>query len=115
MSGMSGAARWQSALNPAGPEAGHIAHLWWLMLGVCTVVFVLVMIALLLAIFRRQRKADETEMRDLPGRFPPESERRMTRTVTIATAITVAVLFVLLVASVTTGRAISTSLADQPL
>jgi len=75
-------------------------------------VFVLVMIALLLALFRRRR---ETETRDLPGRFPPESERRMTRTVTIATGITVVVLFVLLVASVTTGRAISTSLADQPL
>jgi cytochrome c oxidase subunit 2 len=115
MRGLTGAARWQSVLDPAGPESGHIAHLWWLMLTVCTAVFLLVMVVLLLSIFHRREEENDAGARDVPGRFPPEAERRMRRNVTIATAVTVVVLFALLIASVTTGRAISTPLADRPL
>ena len=47
-----GCAGLQSALHPAGPQATHISHLWWLMLWVCTGIFVLVMGFLLYAVFR---------------------------------------------------------------
>ena len=47
-----GCAGLQSALHPAGPQATHISHLWWLMLWVCTAIFVLVMGFLLYAVFR---------------------------------------------------------------
>ena len=31
-----------AALDPAGPQAAHIAQLWWLTLALCVVVFVVV-------------------------------------------------------------------------
>jgi cytochrome c oxidase subunit 2 len=100
-----------SILDPAGPQAGSIAGLWWLMFWVCTGVFVLVMLALLAAIARRHRtNAGE----DLPGPAPEDMKRRFTRTVATATGVTVLLLFVLLVASVATGRATS-SLPGKPL
>ena len=39
----------QSTLDPAGPGAASIAGLWWLMFWTCSVVYVLVMVALVLA------------------------------------------------------------------
>ena len=43
----------------------------------------------------------------LPGPIPPQPRRRMTRTVAAAVGVTVLTLFVLLIASVSTGRAIA--------
>lgn len=43
----------QSMVHPAGPAAAEIAHLWWLMLGVFTGVFVLVIVLMLYAIWLR--------------------------------------------------------------
>lgn len=43
----------QSTLHPAGPAASEIAMLWWVMFGTFTAVFVLVLILLFIAIFRR--------------------------------------------------------------
>jgi heme/copper-type cytochrome/quinol oxidase subunit 2 len=39
----------QNSINPAGPNAAKISSLWWLMFIVCSIVFVLVMIAVLLS------------------------------------------------------------------
>jgi cytochrome c oxidase subunit 2 len=89
----------QSALDPAGPQAGRISRLWWLMLIVCTAVFILVIAALIYSVVRAHRRnsiADE-----------PAAERRMTRAVSGATIATLVILFGLLVASVLTGKAIS--------
>ncbi len=102
--------RLQSVLDPAGPQAARIADLWWLMLAVCAAVFLAVMVALLLAIFRR-RAAEAPLYPDPPS---PESHRRLTWAVAVATGITVVILFGLLVASVTTGRATS-ALAGEPV
>lgn len=44
----------QSMLEPAGPGAASIATLWWVLFVVLTVVFVLVMAALGVALFRRR-------------------------------------------------------------
>jgi cytochrome c oxidase subunit 2 len=43
----------QSMLHPAGPAAAHIAWLWWVLFGICTAVFVITMLLLAVAIFRR--------------------------------------------------------------
>ena len=45
----------QSALNPQGVQAARLANLFWLFTGVCGAIWVLVMIALAIAIFRRPR------------------------------------------------------------
>ena len=80
----------QSALHPAGPGAASINSLWWLMFWTCTIVYVLVMLAVLFAV-RRRAGTDE---------------RTLLRSVASASAATVVILFGLLFASVVTGRAI---------
>jgi cytochrome c oxidase subunit II len=85
----------QSALEPAGDQAEQIGRLWDLFLIVSVVVYVLVMIFLLVALFRR-RKAVQTE--DTRGAFGA---------VSIATGITVVTLFALLVSSIFTSRGIA--------
>lgn len=97
-----------SALESAGPQAGHIEGLWWLMFWVCAAVFVLVMLALGGALTRSPQ----------PGRgpfhsFTAEEKRRMTRWVGGAVGGTIVILFVLLVASVGTGRAVASLSASR--
>ena len=84
----------QSALHPAGPGAASISDLWWLMFWTCTVVYLLVMGALVMAIRRRREGSDAL------------GEGTLVRSVGGASAITVVILFGLLVASVATGRAV---------
>jgi len=81
-----------SVLDPAGPQAVHIARLWWLMFWVCGAVFVIVMLFVGLALVRRNRQAIDSSLRAGVG---------------AAVALTVLILLVLLVASVWTGRAIA--------
>ena len=93
----------QNAINPAGPNAENISRLWWLMFIVCSIVFVLVMIAVLLSL--RQRT---TEAADRVPLLQPseESERRRRNVVISLTTITVIVLFVFLIASYSSGRSL---------
>lgn len=92
--------RVQSSLDPAGPDSARISRLWWLMLAVCTAVFLLVLGFMLHGVYRARRR--EVAATD------EQARQRMTRAVTAATTVTTLILFVLLVASVMTGRAIST-------
>src|SRR5438093_11891045 len=92
-----------SVLYPAGVQAQHIGHLWWLMFWVCTVVFVLVMVFLCAAVFRRRSLV----IVGPPAPPDPAQERRLTRNVGTAVGITVVVLFVFLVASFITERRVS--------
>ncbi|PWC36095.1 cytochrome c oxidase subunit II [Azospirillum sp. TSO35-2] len=46
----------QSALDPAGHQAGRIAGLWWLFLGVLAVVYLVVLAGLLIAASRPRRR-----------------------------------------------------------
>jgi cytochrome c oxidase subunit 2 len=82
----------QSALDPAGPQAAHIGRLWWLMFWATTIVFLLVIAFLIAALLRRQRST---------------TEQSLTYAVVGAVAISVVVLFGLLVASIWTGRAVA--------
>jgi cytochrome c oxidase subunit 2 len=50
----------QNMLDAAGVQAGHIADLWWVMVAVCTVVFVAVVAAMLWAVWRSPRSEAAT-------------------------------------------------------
>ena len=60
-----------SPLSPAGSEADRLARVWWLLLGLGTFVVVVVLAAVLIALFRGRRRwsADEsrTQMRFIIG------------------------------------------------
>lgn len=99
-----GALAVQSALHPAGVQAEQIAWLWWLMLAVCTVVFVLVLAALAWAVWRG-RSADAAR----------PSQARLTMGVGIAIGVSLVTLYGLLFASVTVGRGIAALEYEKPL
>jgi cytochrome c oxidase subunit II len=85
-----------SAHDPAGPQAVLVHRLGDLLYAIATVVFLLVVAALLIALFRR-RPADEAL--DNSAR-----ERRMATAVAIAAGATVATLVAVLLLSFGTGR-----------
>jgi cytochrome c oxidase subunit 2 len=98
------AASFQNALTPMGPQAEHIRSLWLIMVTICGAAFLAVIVAVLLALWRspragRESRADTSHMR--------EPEPRLARGVTIALAITVLGLLVLMAASVITDRALN--------
>jgi cytochrome c oxidase subunit II len=102
------AATFQDALTPAGPQASHIYDLWMLMLWVCSVVFVAIMMAYGIALWRAPRSTERTPADTTES---PARERRHVIAVSIATAVSTLGLFGLIVASVMTDRA----LASLPL
>ncbi|HZP47765.1 MAG TPA: cytochrome c oxidase subunit II [Vicinamibacterales bacterium] len=79
----------QSALDPAGPQAAHIARLWWLLLAIAVVVFVAVLGFLAAAILHRRRDTTEASL---------------TYAVSIAVGLTVVTLFAILIVTVWTER-----------
>jgi cytochrome c oxidase subunit 2 len=118
----------QSVLDPAGPQAAHIARLWWLMFWVSSAVFAIVAGFLVAAVARRHRPGAVVSgqssaggrqwsvgggQSSVAGRQPsvggrqPEDDLPLTRAVAIGVALTVVTLFVLLVARVWTGRSVA--------
>jgi len=95
----------QSALDPAGPQAAHIQSLWHLMLGLCTLVFVLVVATAWTAVLRHRRHRSEADAPDLAD--DPRRAHRLTRNVGVATALSAVGLLALVVASVATDRALA--------
>lgn len=85
-----------NALDPAGPQAARIADLFWVQLGLCGAVYVLVISTLVWAVLRRRRPAPGDEV----------AEKRVRTAVAGATAVTIATMVSLLFASVSTGRAL---------
>lgn len=96
----------QSALDSAGPQAGRIEGLWWFFLAILSAIFVAVMVALLWALARRLHGSERIVVPEthLPS---AATERRLTRTVAAATIATVVILFILLVSSISTGKALA--------
>lgn len=91
-------------LDAAGPQAAHIANLWWLTLWVCLSVFVVVMAMLGSALWRAPRSDAATA----PDTAPAEAgERRLRWYVVAGIAASSVLLAVLLVASVLTDRALA--------
>ena len=101
-----GCAGQQSALDPAGPQAGRINDLWWLMFYTLSAVFLIIMCFLLVAAFRRRRPLSD-KVADVPDTKPePSRERRMSHAVIGGVIITIVILFVLLVSSFLTGQSL---------
>jgi cytochrome c oxidase subunit 2 len=91
-------------LDAMGPQAGHIALLWNIFLAICTIVFLAVMVALVLAL-RRAPRIRSPEPPDLSTVNVPEP--RLRRNVAIAVGLSIAGLLVLLASSVFTDRALA--------
>ena len=96
---------WQSATNPAGTQALQIANLFWVFLWLLTGVFVVVLLWALWALSRRHRGIEQEplEHTHAPG---AATEHSLTKVTSIATAVTVMILFGLLIASVVTGKSL---------
>jgi cytochrome c oxidase subunit 2 len=98
-------------LDAAGPQAAHIADLWWLTLCVCLAVFVAVMSVLGWALVRTPRGEAATA----PDAPAAAVERRLRWTVGIGVGVSSILLTGLLVASVMTDRAIAGMPVDDAL
>jgi cytochrome c oxidase subunit 2 len=98
---------WQSALDPHGESAISLKALILLIVTVCSVVWMLVMIALILALRRSHPPRPRPLQRD------PRTARRMGATVIAAVAATVAVISGLTVASFFTTRALAVAGRDD--
>jgi cytochrome c oxidase subunit 2 len=105
---LTGCAGWPSA--PAGPQAARIAGEWWLFLSVSAAVYIVVMLALTLALVRRPRATQHVE-----SELPPAVSRRLTVAVGCALGITILILLSLLVEDFFTGRSIEAFGAADPL
>lgn len=102
----------QSSVDPMGPQAQHLSRLFWFFCYTLSAIFVIVIIFLLLSTYKgwRRRRLDSDEGRVLQA---TESERSMRNVVVGATALTVVILFVYLIMSFITGRAISSPLHGE--
>jgi cytochrome c oxidase subunit 2 len=98
---LAGCAGWQSALDVHGESAITLMQQIVLMVVVCSVVWSLVMVALIFALWRR-RQSDER-----PFRPDSVTQRRMTIVVSLAVAASVIVITGFTVASFFTTRALS--------
>lgn len=99
----------QSALAPAGPEAHANARMWWLLFWVTTIVFVIVIAFAAVAVVRGRRAAGDPRTREAAV------EPALMRAVGIGVALTVVILFGILVASVIDDRATASLGAESAL
>jgi len=101
-----------SIFDTAGTQAAKIATLAWFIIGVSAVTYLLVLAATALAVRRARARRTRDELADTH----PDTERRLTRNVGIATAVTTLLLLAYVTASARTGRAIAWPIdAQQPL
>jgi cytochrome c oxidase subunit 2 len=98
------AAVFQDVLRPAGPQAAHIAQLWWLTIAICAVVFIAILAVFLYSLWRAPR-ADAGTPADVSSLLRDEPRAR--RTVIAAVAVSTAGLATLLVASIAADRALA--------
>jgi len=93
---------------PMGPQASALFDLWTIMLIVCALVFVLVMTALILALWRARRGGRGGSLATLPDMARhPRRDSAVRRAVGWATAVSTVMLVGLLFASFLTDRAIA--------
>jgi cytochrome c oxidase subunit 2 len=97
---------WQSALDVHGESAISLRQLIVLIVAVCSIVWTLVMIALVFALARKRRP------RELPLEINPVTDRRMTISVAAAVAVTVVIITAFTVLSFFTTRALSVADSD---
>jgi cytochrome c oxidase subunit 2 len=106
----------QSSVDPMGPQAQHISRLWWFFCYTLNTIFAIVIIFLLLSTYKglRRRKGAGVEQAGAGDNSlastDAQRERSMRNVVIGATVLTTAMLFVYLIMSFVTGRAISSPL-----
>ncbi len=96
----------QSVVDTSGREAGGIATLWWFFLGLLTAIFVIVLAATAVPLFRRHRGINQEPL-EQTHRPSEATERRLTKIVGTASGISLLILFALIITSVLTGKAVS--------
>ena len=104
---LTGCSGWQSALDAHGASATSLKQLIVLIVSVCSIVWALVMVALILAVFRR-RERNQTVIQPNAA-----TERRMTTAVVSAVAATVVIISFFTVASFFTTRALGVAGGDD--
>jgi len=103
-----GCSRYQSAQNPAGPQAERLYSLWIFQLVVAAAVFLVV---IGFAAIATRRAARNTE----PAHDDQVAQRKLTRAVVAATGVTVVILFISFIYNLTTGRALASLPAKSAL
>jgi cytochrome c oxidase subunit II len=99
---------YQSAQNPAGPQAGRIYSLWIFQLVIATLVFIVVLAATFFAARRSGRRSEPLPDDD-------RVHRKLTGIVATAVGMTVVILFASFVHALTTGRALASLPAKDAL
>jgi cytochrome c oxidase subunit II len=102
------------AMDPAGPNARHIFHLWWIFFWVCAVIFVLVIAFTLAGVFRTRLWRAPAEL-EAPQLTPDaRREKRLTNVVSGAVLVSVVLLFVLMIGDWVTARSIHSMASKDP-
>jgi cytochrome c oxidase subunit II len=102
-----GCDNWQSALQTRGASAMSLKHLIIFIVAVCSIVWALVMVAMILALWRRRDEPRQSV------ELSPERERRIGRIVTSCVAITTVIIAAFTLASFMTTRALSVAATDD--
>jgi len=103
----------QSVLDPRGPRAEAVAKLHWTLTAIATVVYVVVISALVFAVWRAWRRPPVLEEHQYHE--TPEQAGAMRRGVIIGVAATVVIMLIFIVVSVSTGSTLAKVGGDKPL
>src|SRR5205085_4080088 len=104
---LAGCTGWQSAIDVHGASAISLKHLIVMIVATCSVVWALVIAALIVALWRRR------EARESPIALDPRKQRRMTLAVGGAVAATVIIIAAFTVFSFFTTRQLSVAAGDD--
>ena len=104
----------QSAIDPAGPQSAKIATLWWFFFWTLGAIFLVVMLATLWTLTRPNRGLQQEPLEGTHS-ASPETDHKVNRAVGGATVLTIIILFILIIASVRTGKAVSELHKDNAL
>lgn len=102
---LAGCSGWQSALDAHGPSAVSLKQLIILIVAICSLVWMLVMVTLIVALWRRREAR--------PAMVSPRTERRMTVAVTGAAVATVLIIGTFTVISFLATRALGIAGQDD--
>lgn len=101
-----------SALNATGPQAGHIEHTFMLFFWVTAIVYTLVILVMFVSVAKRRSRLPNIPA---PMQTTEASDRSAMRMVAGSMAVTITLLFVLLVSSFFTSRATASLTSQTPV